>query len=69
MSSCNLSDSLSAVAYHYVESIYEPAVKTFAQAVLECSAINSDEFWFTDEELSVCRAYVAQTSEVTDEAW
>jgi len=68
-SMCNISDGIAMVAYAFAENIVDVNVFTFAHTVLECNESGSDEFWFSDEEIDVCRMYTQMRREVTDEAW
>ena len=67
-SMCSISDGIAMVAYAFAENIVDVNVFTFAHAVLECNEVGS-KFWFSDEEIDVCRMYTQMRREVTDEAW
>lgn len=74
MSNCNMSNSIDAVSFCFANSVYERAVRTFAEAVIELDAmpVASHEFWFSDEEVELCKAYVSMRynpKEVSDESW
>lgn len=61
---CLMSNSLLQVEDNYWHGTFEPRVAGFAAAVLEVCNINSDEFWFSDDEVILCRSYLKEVCNV-----
>lgn len=63
-STCLISNSLLQVEDNYWHGTPNAGIAGFAASVLEVCKINSDEFWFSDDEIILCRSYLKEVCNV-----